>query len=211
MSISHKAYLFDYARFDAELAVSLYTALEADSVTDLRRFINEHRMSLIDFGTEQPPGPDWESSIDPAYRVQQYADLALTRYYGTGDDRGLGHRFDALGAYLDTVTAWGKNPGALICGWLFGPPGRRLDPGSMGTGLVCEAEIGDVLRRMDAITWPPVPPPGDATYADCYYGPSSSEEVAESLAALTQLYRDAWRANRGLLLTDYNDMGVDRL
>lgn len=211
MSISHKAFLFDHTNFDAELAGVLHAALETDDVGGLRRLILDNRHVLLDLWTEAPPADDWEARIEPAYRVQQFADLAMTKYYDPRDDRGLGHGFDAPGAYLETVPGLGGWSSALYCGWLFGPSGRRLDPGSMGTGLVSVAQVGEAVRLTDGLAWPPAPGPTDPVYRGCYYGPASAAAVSADRDRLLELYRDAAAARMGLLLSDYNDRGVGRM
>ena len=111
MSIVHQAYLFDYRRFETELADTLYAALERDDVRALRAFIQRHLHELTDFETEEPPSKDWEERMEEelqnsgASKVQWFADLALTKYYDFTDSLGLDYSWDALHAYLGTVPA----------------------------------------------------------------------------------------------------------
>src|SRR5207248_11394969 len=46
---------------------------------------------------------DWEDRYRHQPDVQQYADLALTKYYDVTDGLGLSYGFDALDAYLRTI------------------------------------------------------------------------------------------------------------
>src|SRR5262245_55922903 len=100
MSIEHKAYLFRFDEFQEELAGLLHRSLRTGEIGPLRGFINRHRASLTDQATEEPLAEDWEEEYARESDVQQYADLALTRYYDLTDNLGLSHGLDALAAYL---------------------------------------------------------------------------------------------------------------
>jgi hypothetical protein len=210
VSISHKAYLFDHVRFRTELADILHDALATNGVTELRAFIRQHRKELTDIATEEPPEEDWEESIEGrgAAATQQYADLALTKYYDPTDDRGLDHGFDALGAYLDTVAALGDTHSAMMCGYPFGPEGRRLDPGYLGTGLLSESDVKRHCEKVSGLRWPAIPAPDDPTYDGCHYRPASAKEVRANRDRLLRLLRAAARAKTGILFADFNDRGV---
>jgi hypothetical protein len=141
MSILHKAYLFDFAGFRAELEDVLHDALERDDIEPLREFILRNRTALRDPYTGKVPlRQDWEgeraSNPNVKRDVQWYAHRALLKYHDVTDDWGLDRGFEALSAYFESIPALAKHAGALICGFVFGPKGHRLDPGLMGTGLV---------------------------------------------------------------------------
>jgi hypothetical protein len=137
--------------------------------------------------------------------------VALTDYYDPNENLGLGYGFDALGSYLRTVPRLGEYADALICGYLFGPKGCRLDPWKMGMGLVNWEQVRcfcDLLKEAD---WPEVPGPESELYAGCYYRPSSTSDVRHSRDCLVKLYRQAHEGFMGLLLVDFNDRGVGGL
>jgi hypothetical protein len=210
MSIDHKAYLFRHDEFQAELAVPLRRALQTGKVHALRDFINRHRASLTDLGMGAPLAEDWEeAAAEPD--VQHYADLALTRYYDLTDSQGLSYGFDALSAYLHTVPRLARYADDLICGRLFGPRGKRLDPGRMGTGLLSPAQAGRFARLLAGTKWPAIPGPEAEIYADCHYQPESPEDVQKSLDQLLELYGRAAKARVGILFADFNDCGVSHL
>ena len=213
MSISHKAYLFDFAGFRAELEDILYDALTRDDVAPLREFINRNRSAIRDPYTGAVPlRAEWEgeraSNPNVGRDVQWYAHRALLKYYDVTDDWGLDYGFDALSAYFESVPALAKHTGALICGFLFGPKGRRLDPGLMGTGLVPPAEVRRLLKLLERKRWPKVPEPDSPVFADCHYEPDSADEVRENRDRLVALYRQASAENKGILFEDFNDCGV---
>ena len=215
MSISHKAYLFRSDDFESELLDILYDALSRDDVEPLRAFIQEHRSTLTDLWTAEPLSEDWEARYlnDPNRKrdVQTYANVALTRYFDLTDDRGLDRGFDALGAYLHSVPEWDEDAETLICGYLFGPEGRRLDPGRMGTGILPAADLADLAERLQATDWPEIPEPDSQVYEDCGYPPDSVEEVIQARDQLIDLYVEARELGWGILLEDFNDRGVSDL
>lgn len=207
MSIDHKAWLFDHDAFEAELAGTLEAALKSGSTRALKQFVQKHRAALTDIETEEPLEAGWEDRVD-ATDVQALADLALTKYYDLAENLGLGPGFDALGAYLKTVPRVGPKADVLLCGRLFGPRGKRLDSGCMGTGLVPTQEAARLFQLLDATDWPPIPDPDADLYAECYYPPEDEEEVQESLDVLVEIYRRASAEGKGILFTDFNDQGV---
>ncbi len=211
MSIDHKAYLFRHDAFQREFADLLNHSLQTADVDPLREFINRHRESLTDRATEGPLGENWEEDCGEEPDVQVYADLALTKYYNLTDELGLSYGFDALAAYLATVPQLAPVADCLICGYLFGPQGRRLDTGSMGTGLLSADEVAKFAELLTTVEWPAVPGPDSLIYADCYYKPGSVQDVESSRDRLTDIYRRAAEAKMGLLLVDYNDRGVSHL
>jgi hypothetical protein len=211
MSIDHKAYLFQYDAFQEELADLLHRALQTGEVGRLHEFLNRHRTSLTDQATQEPLAEDWEEEYGQQPDVQQYADLALTRYYEVSDNLGLSHGFDALGVYLGTVSPLARHADQLICGKLFGPKGRRLDPGRMGTGLVSSSEAARFAKLLAGMKWPVIPGPESDVYSECSYRPKSADEVQQSLDQLVELYQRAAEAASGILLVDFNDHGVNHL
>jgi hypothetical protein len=210
MSICHKAWLFDYDSFDAEFADLLYEALESDDIGPVAAFIDRHHALMTDFGSEERLLADWASGLESA-DVQSLADLAMTKYYDVRAENGLAHGFDALSAYLETVGALRGDADALLYGYLFGPEGRRLDPGLMGTGLVSRREACRLLAVLEAVEMPPIPEPDSDAYADCLYKPDTAGEVQESFDRIADLYREARSRGRGILFTDFNDRGVGHL
>jgi hypothetical protein len=211
MSIDHKAYLFQYDKFQDELADTLYRSLQTGIVLPLRDFINRHRDSLTDAATAKRLGEDWEQKYGRDADVQRYADLALNRYYDLTASLGLGYGFDALAVYLRSVPSLARHAECLIGGRLFGPKGKRLDPGLMGTGLLSPAEVARFARFLARVVWPTIPGPESEVYSACYYQPESAADIQRSLDELRELYRRAAQASAGILLVDFNDCGVGGL
>jgi hypothetical protein len=211
MSIDHKAYLFRHDAFQKELADLLHRSLQTAEVGPLREFIDCHRKHLMDRGTDESLGENWEDEYGAESDVQVYADLALSKYFDLTEDLGFSYGFDALGAYLATVPPLAPVADCLICGNLFGPAGRRLDTGSMGTGLLSAEEAAGFADLLAGTDWPTIPGPDSGIYAECYYKPGSARDVEASRDRLLDLYCRAAKAKMGILLMDYNDCGVSHL
>jgi hypothetical protein len=225
MSIEHRAYLLDYHAFAEELEETLTTALEELSISGLRTWIDERRALLRTPYRGTPLPVNWweelESSLRDydAYfddverralmRIQRLAKICIGRY--TEDENlGLSYGFDALCAYLESIPTVARIANELICGTLFGPSGRRLDLGALGTGFVLPGKAERMLRYLER-ELPPPPPPGDAVYANCHYKPDEPGDVPNDLEKLRTLYRRAVAKGKGILFEDFNDRGTMRL
>jgi hypothetical protein len=123
MSMEHKAFVFDYGRFQAELAPVLYAALESGIVDDLLSFIGGHRAELRTPDEGDPLPPNWEPTLR-AEGVDRAGEVALTLYFNPLRDIGLDYGWQALGPLF-------PNP-ATVLGVPFGPAGHLFDPGKMG-------------------------------------------------------------------------------
>jgi hypothetical protein len=142
-------------------------------------------------------------------RIQRLAKICLGRYT-EDEDLGLSYGFDALHAYLESIPTIARIANELICGSVFGPPGRRLDLGAMGTGLVLPGKAERMLRCLEE-DLPPPPPPGHAVYSNCHYKPNKAGDVPNALEKLRTIYRRAVTNGKGILVEDFNDRGTMRL
>jgi hypothetical protein len=129
VSMEHRAFLFDYARFAAELGSGLWHALETGDCTPVVRFTELNRRRLTDpyEGESLPDG--WAVPAD----VHELGDFALTAYYDPADDVGLAQTWEQA---RDCVMR--LMPGAedeVVLGYPFGPEGAAFDPGRMGSYL----------------------------------------------------------------------------
>ncbi len=146
MSMSHKAFVLDADRFQAELRATLERALADGDVEPLRRFIAAHRGELTDPYEGAPLDDDWESMIETR-DAHQYGDFALTRYYDAGDDLGLGDGWRELGELLEREGVGER----AILGTPVGAPGNAFDPGKMGSYFQSPPEVRANLQRVDAL------------------------------------------------------------
>jgi len=90
MSMSHKAYVFDWNTFCGdELFQLLPAALESQEPPGLIRYIEQHRELLKDADGEAL-GEDWYDRL-VNLDVHEFGDVALTRFYDPTADYGIGH------------------------------------------------------------------------------------------------------------------------
>src|SRR4051794_21853672 len=126
MSMSHKAFVFDWGAFHKELAPFLIEALENGDPTRLVEFGDRHRHSLRDPYEGECLGEKWSERLEVG-DVQEVADFVLTRYYDATEDRGLSQAWLELESLLDAEQR------LALLGRPFGPEEMLFDPGRMGS------------------------------------------------------------------------------
>ena len=125
MSMSHRAYLFDWRSFRDELAPLLEASLADHDVARLIAFANAHLSSLSDPYEGDPVTDDWMPCLENGDE-QEIADYLLTKYYDPSADLGLGH------AWLQLESSLPEEARAALLGRPFGPEQNLFDPGRMG-------------------------------------------------------------------------------
>ncbi|APP74482.1 hypothetical protein [Xanthomonas vesicatoria] len=137
MSFSHKAFSFDWAAFERELAPKLKQALQLEDARPLEDFIEAHIDSVRDPYEGEPVTEDWRSMLE-AGDVQELADFALTRYYQPSADFGIGEEWEALSREMPEAER------AALLGSAF----ESFDPGRMGSYFQSERVAADSLRAL---------------------------------------------------------------
>src|SRR5262245_62121374 len=122
MSMSHKAFGFDWNAFDRDLAVILLAALDSEDGTELAEFIDQEREQLTDPYNGYPLPEDWRSVLE-AGDLQELADFALTRCYRVREDHGIGSGWLGVSETLSAAQS------AALLGAPFGIGDRMFDPG----------------------------------------------------------------------------------
>ena len=154
MGKEHRAFVFDYDAFSAELRPVLDAALGDGQTQPLREFIESNRTALKDPYAGEPLEAGWENLLETE-DVQEYGDFALTRYYDPADDIGVGTEWPAVQDALVRAADQGID---LTLGHTVGPPGRAFDPGGMGSYFLTNAEaaarleaLREIIRRDPAL------------------------------------------------------------
>jgi hypothetical protein len=145
MSFSHKAYVFDYDAFAAELLPIVARALEAANGNALAAFIDEQRTALVDPDSHEALDANWRRKL-PGQDVDAYADLALTKYYDPSDDIGFGNDWQEVSDAIARLDL----PATLLLGAALQRGGVFLDPGKMGTYFQSAADVRSNLQQLDA-------------------------------------------------------------
>ncbi len=145
VSMSHKAFTFDWDAFDSNLAPILLASLDADDGAELAEFIEQERHRLTDPYNGDPLPEDWRSRLE-AGGVQELADFALTRYYRVrGGDRGVGP------AWLGLSESLSDEQSQALLGAPFGIGDYWFDPGRLGSYFQSPAMVRQSLTVLAAV------------------------------------------------------------
>ncbi|WP_339526573.1 hypothetical protein [Pseudomonas sp. EA_35y_Pfl2_R111] len=125
MSFSHKAFIFDWLKFQHELLPTLRLALQRNETEPLVAFIEIHLGAIKDPYEGEPLPQNWRSQISVG-DVQELGDFALTRYYQPTEDFGLSEEWGALSESLSALEK------AALLGTSLAEAGTAFDPGRMG-------------------------------------------------------------------------------
>ncbi len=147
MSMEHKAFVFDFNGFDAELRPTLEDALLRQDPTALVAFISEHAASLADPYEGEPLAHDWKQVLERA-DVQEYGDFALTKFYRPAEDVGLGQGWEEAQRLLLDRTGRAM----AVLGRSVGSPTAVFDPGRMGAYFQSEEDVRTHLAEVGGIT-----------------------------------------------------------
>ncbi len=143
MSMSHKAYAFDWRSFESdELHHLLVAALESGDPATIARYIEAHRDQTKDPYEGQPIEQGWEATLENR-DVHEYGDFALTRFYDPADDRGLAESWLTVDAELAEQDRW------ALLGSPLGNPGHEFDPGRQGSYFQTPEQVGESLLRVE--------------------------------------------------------------
>ena len=141
MSMLHRAFAFDWGRFDRELRPTIERALRADDVALIRAWCEAQVADLSDPYEGEPLPVDWERQLERA-DVQEFADYALTAFYDVSADFGLDDDWLEVESTLDDAVR------AALLGTVVSSGGHNFDPGRMGSYFRAPAELPHVLRLL---------------------------------------------------------------
>ena len=147
MSFSHNAYAFDYELFETELAPLLYRALSNRDAGPLAQFV-DRSLELLTWPWEPERLPaGWREELEEA-DVHSVGDLALTKYYDSGDDQGMAEEWSLIQAQLP------EGCRAALLGSAFGPPGNCFDPGKMGSYFQDASDVRHSIAVLSQVRVP---------------------------------------------------------
>jgi hypothetical protein len=139
MSISHKAFAFDWNAFESdELYMLLFRALESDEVSSLIDYIDNHRAELKDPYEGEPLEPSWQELLENQ-DVHEYGDFALTRFYDPTADLGVAEKWMEIENLLSET-----DRGALL-GFPICSGNNVFDPSLMGSYFQAPEQILESL------------------------------------------------------------------
>jgi hypothetical protein len=141
MTMEHKAFAFDWPRFEFDLHPLLVEALTNNDATRLEAYIDQHLAVLTDPYEGKPLSANWREALQNR-DVQEYGDYALTRFYDPADCRGIGHEWDRLSRELPKPAA------TAMLGFPVGPPERPFDPGREGSYFQSPRRVRESLAAL---------------------------------------------------------------
>jgi hypothetical protein len=177
MTMTHRAFAFDYAAFSAELRPLLLRALEANDAAELAAFIEQNLAQLSDPYAGDALTAEWRSLLEEG-DVHEHGDFALTKFYDSDLDIGLDADWEDIGERLEHAGSSGN----LMLGSPLGPEASPFDPGRQGAYFQSEAEVVDAERELVTLL-------------------ERSPALEEPLAALRGMLSQAARRGKGLYVT----------
>jgi hypothetical protein len=149
MSMSHKAYAFDWNAFTMELRPTLDGALvSGGDANPLFVFIDTNLERCSDPNEGNPLASKWKDALHGLDVLQEAADYALTKYYDPRDDHGLGTVWLTLVSRLPAA----ESTALLGVGLTIG--GRLFDPGAMGSYFQTPAMVAHNQAMLHATVHP---------------------------------------------------------
>jgi hypothetical protein len=143
VSMSHKAYAFDWRAFEKdELHRLLVAALESGNPATIASYIEAHREQIKDPYEGQPIEQDWQAVLANG-DVHEYGDFALTRFYDPADDQGIAETWMSVDAALP------EQDRSALLGSPLGDPGHEFDPGRQGSYFQTPEQVVESLRRVE--------------------------------------------------------------
>lgn len=134
MGMSHKAYAFEWYRFELEFRLCLESALTTNDLSAIEVHIAAHISTIRDPNTGEPLSADWQAHLSNR-DIHEFGDRALTRYYDPACDNGIGDVWMSLSDQLPEAAA-----NALL-GFTLGPPEQLFDPGRYGSYFQTPAQV----------------------------------------------------------------------
>src|SRR5205823_3307806 len=143
----HKAYAFDWPRFESDLHPVLVRALTDNDPAELEVYIDQHLAELTDPCEGEPLSADWRDALENR-DVHEYGDYALTRFYDPADCWGVGYEWARLSDELPEPAA------NAMLGSSVGPPERLFDPGRYGSYFQTPKRVRESLAVLKPLAVP---------------------------------------------------------
>lgn len=142
MSMSHKAFAFDWAAFKGDsLRHILLAALATGETGEIAGYIEAHRKHLRDPYEGDRLDADWADMIENG-DVHEYGDFALTRFYTPANDGGIAEEWLAIDARLKIADR------AALLGKPLGDSGAYFDPGRQGSYFQLPSQVVRSLAKI---------------------------------------------------------------
>ena len=190
--MEHKAFVFDTEKFHAEIEPVMKDSIKNTEVA--HQYICNHLDELQSPYTGDALDENWEEEFDEL-TLQVYFDILLTACYDVEDDRGLGEMWDAVNEVIKELDVFeeGELP---VTGWTVEMDAVIVDPGMECMAIIDCDEVEEILEPLKENR----DEAENAEPEDLLYE-AEPEEWMEAYDDLCNLYEEALRQKKGLLLT----------
>jgi hypothetical protein len=147
MSMEHKAYAFDWLRFEPDLRPLLVAALTGNEPGEVEAYIDRHVAELKDPYEGEALPVDWRDMLSN-HDVHEYGDYALTRFYDPADCWGIGDGWMRLSDELPEPAT------NAMLGFPIGPSENLFDPGRNGSYFQTPELVRDALAVLEPLDCP---------------------------------------------------------
>jgi hypothetical protein len=145
MSMSHKAFSFDWKAFESdELFRLLIEALQSNEVSSLIGYIKNYHTELKDPYEGEPLDRNWREML-ANHDVYEYGDFALTRFYDPAADLGVAEEW----IEVDNLLADPDREAFL--GFPIRCANNVFDPGRMGSYFQTPEQVSTSLIIVDKL------------------------------------------------------------
>lgn len=145
MSMSHKAFAFDWRRFESDELYTLITrALESNQVACLVAYIEKHLPELKDPYEGVPLDQTWQELLDNR-DVHEYSDFALTRFYDPAADLGVAEEWIEIDRSLTEAER------GVFLGFPIHAAKTAFDPGRMGSYFQTPEQVSESLKIVNQL------------------------------------------------------------
>jgi len=148
--MEHKAFGFDWDAFESTLRPHLLSAQDGRPEA-LVGFVRAHLDALVDPDEGGPLTQDAVDEADSEGDVDYLAEMALTRFYDSSEDVGLGADYLEIDAALQNA---GLSPAAFLLGRTIEAGDGLFDPGKMGTYFCTKADAEQRYVAVQALNDP---------------------------------------------------------
>lgn len=195
MSMEHKAFLFDTAKYHIEIEKVLELCCQCGDSSLAKQYIDEHLEMFSSPYTWEPLEQDWEQELENG-NMQEYFDFLLTACYDGEDDIGLSYSWDAVNEIIKLLDFM---DGAEKCvlGTKIGFHEIVVDPGQMGLGIIDATEISKLKEKLieNKAKLENMPLSEDLMYG------LTQDEICDAYDELCNIYKEAEKEGKGILFT----------
>lgn len=195
MSMEHKAYLFDMAKYHFDIERVLDTCCKERNFLEAEMYIDKHWRELYSPYTGEPLEEEWKKKLISG-NLQEYFDILLTACYEWENDIGLGYAWDGVSETLKQLN-FINDIEKCVLGRSLIFHGLTIDPGAMGLGIIDVNEVkyikDKLIQNKEKLESADLP-------QDLLYE-MEKEEIIDAYDDLCGIYIQADKERKGIMFT----------